>query len=162
MTAAGAPLPVGSPAPELGLRDQHGATASLADLRGRAVLLVFYPFTFSRVCGDELAALDRALPDLQGPDSAVLAVSCDPVHTLRAYADRTGIDIRLLSDFWPHGAVSSSYGVLDPVIGAPHRSTFVLDHQGAVRWSLHVPRHESRPLETHRAALAEVRRARTP
>ncbi len=162
MTAAGAPLPVGSSAPELGLRDQHGATASLAELRGRAVLLVFYPFAFSRVCGGELAALDRALPDLEGPGSAVLAISCDPVHALRAYADRTGLGVRLLSDFWPHGAVSSSYGVLDPVIGAPYRSSFVLDHEGAVRWSLHVPRHESRTIEAYLAALADVRRSTTP
>jgi len=161
VTAAGAPLPVGSPAPEVGLRDQHGATASLAELRGRAVLLVFFPFAFSRVCGGELEGLDRSLRDLEGPDSAVLAVSCDPVHALRAYADQTGLGVRLLSDFWPHGAVSSSYGVLDPVIGAPHRSSFVLDHEGVVRWSLHVPRHESRPVETHLAALAEVRKAKT-
>lgn len=162
MTAAGAPLPVGSTAPDVDLRDQHGATASLAELRGRAVLLVFFPFAFSRVCGGELEALGRALPDLEGPDATVLAISCDPVHALRAYADQAGLGVRLLSDFWPHGAVSSAYGVLDPVIGAPHRSSFVLDHQGVVRWSLHVPRHESRPVEEHLAALAQVRKAKSP
>ena len=161
MTSAVAPLPVGSPAPEIALRDQHGATASLADLRGRALLLVFFPFAFSRVCGGELEALDRALPDLEGPDAAVLAISCDPMHALRAYADQAGLGVRLLSDFWPHGLVSSSYGVFDPVLGAPHRSSFVIDHEGVVGWSLHVPRHESRPVEEHVAALAQVRKAKT-
>ena len=101
------------------------------------------------------------MPDLEGTDTTVLAISCDPMHALRAYADQAALGVRVLSDFWPHGLVSSSYGVFDPVIGAPHRSSFVIDQEGVVRWSLHVPRHESRPIEEHVAALAQVRKAKT-
>ncbi|QIK65926.1 redoxin domain-containing protein [Nocardioides sp. HDW12B] len=171
MTVASDPLPVGSTAPGFALRDQHGATVSLEELRGTAVLLVFYPFAFSRVCGGELEALDGALAALGtadgpsgsgGPASTVLAISCDPMHALRAYADQAGLDVRLLSDFWPHGATAAAYGVLDPEIGAPHRSSFVIGPAGDVRWSLHVPRHESRPVADQLAALEQAGKAKTP
>ena len=53
----------------------------------------------------------------------VVAVSCDPVFTLRAFADADGLTFPLLSDFWPHGAVASSYDVFDAERGCARRST---------------------------------------
>ncbi len=49
--------PVGTPAPDFDLRDQHGAPVRLSGLRGRVVLLVFYPFAFTTVCTKELSEL---------------------------------------------------------------------------------------------------------
>ena len=92
----------------------------------------------------------------------MLAISCDPMHALRAYADQAGLGVRLLSDFWPHGATATSYGVLDPANGAPHRSSFVIGPGGELHWSLHVPRHESRPVADQLAALERARNAKTP
>jgi mycoredoxin-dependent peroxiredoxin len=160
VTVAGSPLPVGEPAPGFTLRDQHGVDTSLSGLRGRDVLLVFYPFAFSGVCSGELRALQDAWPALAAPDRALLAVSCDPVYALRAYADRDGIDFPLLSDFWPHGAVAAAYGVLDPAIGAPHRSSFLVDQEGVVRWSLNVPRPASRAISDYVEALEKARKAK--
>jgi peroxiredoxin len=161
VTVAPSPLPVGETAPDFTLRDQHGADTTLSALRGRDVLLVFYPFAFSGVCSGELRALQDAWPTLAAPDRVLLAVSCDPVYALRAYADHEGIDFPLLSDFWPHGAVAASYGVLDQAIGAPHRSSFVVDREGVVRWSLNVPRHASRAISDYVAALEEARKAKS-
>jgi peroxiredoxin len=161
VTVAGSPLPVGEPAPDFTLRDQHGVDTTLSDLRGRAVLLVFFPFAFSGVCSSELRALAAAWPSLAAPDRALLALSCDPVYALREYADRDGIDFPLLSDFWPHGAVARSYGVLDTTLGAPHRSSFLVDHDGVVRWSLNVPRQASREIPDYAAAFTEARKAKS-
>ena len=161
MTVAGTPLPVGETAPDFTLRDQHGADTTLSALRGRDVLLVFYPFAFSGVCSGELRDLRDAWPGLAAPDRALLALSCDPVYALRAYADRDGIEFPLLSDFWPHGAVAAAYGVLDPSIGAPHRSSFLVDPEGVVRWSLNVPRQTSRAIPDYVAALEEARKAKS-
>ena len=63
-------------------------------------------------------------------DTEVLAISCDPVYSLRAFADADGLNFPLLSDFWPHGAVTRAYGVFDEARGAPRRSSYILDKAG--------------------------------
>ena len=65
-----------------------------------------------------------------------LAISCDPMFTLRAYADAQNLDFGLLTDFWPHGAIASAYGVFDADRGCALRATFVIDRTGVIRWSV--------------------------
>ena len=131
------PLSVGDPAPDFALRNQHGQTVRLSDLRGRkAVLVVFYPWAFSGVCGGELNAVQAGLDDLVTDDLELLTVSTDSMYALRAFADREGFTFPMLSDFWPHGAVAEAYGVLHPEIGIAMRGTFLVDRDGVVRWSV--------------------------
>ena len=147
---------LGDPAPDFELRDQHGAGVRLSSLRGRPALVVFYPFAFSRVCGGELTALRDGLPGLVPADVALIAVSCDPVFALRAFADQERIAYPLLSDFWPHGAVADAYGVLDADRGCAGRSTFLVDRDGVLRWEVHNPMGEARDLSDYAAALAAI------
>jgi mycoredoxin-dependent peroxiredoxin len=143
-------LPRGSEAPDFDLRDQHGTPVRLSSFRGsRAVVLVFYPYAFSRVCTGELTALRDAWPAFDRDDRVLLGVSCDPMFSLRAFAEADGLPFPLLSDFWPHGAVASAYGVFDPDRGCPRRSTFVVDQGGRVAWSVHHEIAESRDLGTY-------------
>ena len=141
------------PAPELGLRDQHGAEVTLSSLRGRPVLVVFYPYAFSGVCTGELHALRDRSDELEGMGAAVVGVSCDPMFSLRVFADRDGIEFPLLSDFWPHGAAARRYGVLDERHGCPRRSTFLVDDEGVLRWSLHHGMGEARDVDDYVRAL---------
>ena len=144
---------VGSPAPDFSARNQHGEPVRLADHRGRRdVVLVFYPYAFSGVCTRELTTL-RDRPDLLAA-AEFLAISCDPMFTLRAYADAQKLEFGLLSDFWPHGAIASSYGVFDPDRGCALRGTFVIDRDGLVRWSVVNPVPEARDPDDYAAALA--------
>jgi peroxiredoxin len=150
-------LGVGDRAPEFVLRDQHGRTVSLSSSLGdRSVVLVFYPFAFSRVCTGELHDIRDHLPQLTAAGGDVLAVSCDPMFALRVFADQDGLAFPLLSDFWPHGAVASAYGVLDVERGCPRRSTFVIDPAGTVRWSVHNPIGQARDLERYVRVLEEI------
>jgi peroxiredoxin len=143
-------LPVGSEAPDFELRDQHGTPVRLSSFRGASdVVMVFYPYAFSRVCTGELTALRDAWPAFDQEDRALLAVSCDPMFSLRAFADADRLPFQLLSDFWPHGVVASAYGVLDPDRGCPRRSTFVVDRRGRVAWSVHHEMAESRNVGTY-------------
>ena len=151
-------LRVGEPAPDFELRDQHGRTVSLSELRGRSVVLVFYPYAFSSVCTGELADLRDTWPAFDREDVAVLGISCDPMFSLRAYADAEGLDFPLLSDFWPHGAVASAYGVLDDLRGCARRSTFVVDRDGVLRWLLHNPMGEARRTQDYLDILEDLRR----
>jgi len=149
------PLEVGSVAPDFSLRDQHGQRVTLSSFRGRrSAVLVFYPWAFSSVCSSELVQLRDAWPSAAGEDTALLAVSCDPMYSLRAFGDAERLEFPLLSDFWPHGAVASAYGVFDEELGCATRSTFVVDRAGTVRWSVHNAMPDARSLEECVAAVA--------
>lgn len=151
------PLSVGDVAPDFALSDQHGQTVRLSDLRGhRAALVVFYPWAFSGICGGELRALQEALGDLVADDVAVLAVSTDSMYALRAFADQQGYTFPMLSDFWPHGAVSEAYGVLHPEIGIALRGTFLVDRDGVVRWAVVKGIPDARDVDEYKKALADL------
>ena len=152
-------LQIGQQAPDLELRDQHGATVTLSSYRGsKAVVLMFYPFAFSGVCTGELSEVRDNQPAFESDDVQLLAVSCDPMFALRAFADRDGLTFPLLSDFWPHGATAQAYGVLDEERGCSDRSTFVVDRDGVLRWAVHNAMRDARDLEEQARVLTEVAR----
>ena len=147
-------LDTGSPAPDLELRDQHGATVALSSYRGsKAVVLMFYPFAFSGVCTGELSEVRDNQPAFESDDVQLLAVSCDPVFALRAFADRDGLTFPLLSDFWPHGETSRAYGVFDEEKGCAVRGTFIIDKEGVVRWTVVNALPDARDLNEYVKAL---------
>jgi len=143
----------GAGAPDFTLPDTHGTPVHLGDLRGRATLLVFFPFAFSRICHQELAGLDEHVDTFAGAATEVLAISCDPVHSLRAWAEQEGFGMRLLSDFWPHGQVATSYGVFDDDAGHPVRGSVLVDAAGQVAWTTLSPPGRARSLTEHVEAV---------
>ena len=83
------PLSVGDTAPDFTLRDQNGRDVSLSEYqRERAVLLVFYPFAFSGICTGELGEIRDDLGRFESEAVTTLAISCDPMFSLRAWADQ--------------------------------------------------------------------------
>ncbi len=151
-------LEVGTQAPDFELRDQHGRRISLSSYRGsKAVVLVFFPTAFSPVCSNELSKLHETRSELDRRDVALLTVSCDPMFTLRAFSDQEGIEFPMLTDFWPHGLVSAAYGVFDQDFGCSKRSTFVVDRDGQVRWSVHNSMPDPRDVGDYVDALAVLR-----
>jgi peroxiredoxin len=126
---------VGDAAPEFSLPDQDKQVVSLAELRGAPVLLVFYPFAFSGICTGELCQLRDELSTYTDAGVRVLAISTDPVFTLKAWRDQQGFGFQLLSDFWPHGATAQTYGVFNEKAGMALRGTFLLDADGKVTFA---------------------------
>jgi len=124
----------GQPAPDFSARNQHGEVVSLAAVRGAPVVLFFYPWAFSGICRGELAAVRDSHDRFTTAGARVLAVSCDSMCTLRAYADAEEIGFDLLTDHWPHGIIASAYGVFDADAGCALRATFVLDAEGVISW----------------------------
>ena len=150
-------LSIGDAAPDFELRDQHARTHRLSDYRdGKNVLLVFYPFAFTGVCTGELCAIRDDFGALSRDDTQVLAVSCDTVASLRVFAEREGFDYPLLSDFWPHGAVASAYGVFNDALGAADRGTFLIDKHGVVRWIVRNELLDARNVGDYEKAIAEL------
>ncbi len=148
---------IGSPPPDFALRDEHGQLIRLSEVSAeRTVALVFYPFAFSGVCSGELCELRDNIEIFEADGVQVLAVSCDPVQTLRAWAEQEKYPFPLLSDFWPHGVTAQAYGVFNDAIGCARRGSFLIDTEGTVRWSMVNGMGEARPLAAYRQALAAL------
>ena len=129
-------LPVGTSAPGFTLLDQNRQPVTLGDFRGaKDVLLVFFPLAFTGICQGELDQLRDHLPDFENDDSAVLAISVGPAPTHKVWATESGFLFPVLSDFWPHGAVSQAYGVFNDDAGVSNRGTFVVDQSGKIRFA---------------------------
>ncbi len=151
------PIEVGATAPDFVLKDQNNQEVRLSDFRGkRNVLLVFYPLAFTGTCQGELCQVRDHLPDFANDETQILAVSVDSVYAHKVWAEREGYQVPLLSDFWPHGAVASAYGVFNEAAGIANRGTFLIDREGVVRFAeMNMPG-EARDQDGWRKALASL------
>ena len=145
---------VGEAAPDFELVNQFGEPVRLSELRGRNVVLVFFPFAFSGICTGELCEIRDNLALLEDADAVVLGISVDSKFAQRAYAEKEGYAFDLLADFWPHGAVARQYGVFDAESGMAKRGTFIIDAGGTVRYVVVNPRGQARDFTEYRTALA--------
>ncbi|HTY72057.1 MAG TPA: peroxiredoxin [Actinomycetes bacterium] len=151
------PIEVGQLAPDFTLPDQFGADVTLSSFRGtKDVLLVFYPFAFTGTCTGELAAINLNLDSFEGEDRTVLVISSDTKYSQRIFAEREGYQFRLLSDFWPHGAVARDYGVFFEPRGCALRASFLVDREGVVRWSVVQGLGEARDVTAYQEAFAAL------
>lgn len=124
----------GEPAPDFSLPCGPGQSWSLASLRGRPVVLVFYPADFSPVCSDQLAIYNEILPEFERHQAQLVGISVDGPWCHKAFAAHRQISFPLLADSHPKGAVAARYGVYRPVDGISERAIFVVDGQGIIRW----------------------------
>lgn len=150
-------LEIGTEAPDFTLRDHNGAEVTLSSFRGRRnVLLVFYPWAFTGTCTGELCTLRDRLSEFENEDTVTLAVSCDAVFSLRVFAEQEGYTFSMLSDFWPHGAVSRAYGVFLEDRGVALRGSFIIDKAGVLRWSVVHSIGQGRDADEYAKALASL------
>jgi peroxiredoxin (alkyl hydroperoxide reductase subunit C) len=151
-------LSVGTAAPDFTLRDQNQQPVTLSTFRGdRNVLLVFFPLAFTGICQGELDQLRDHLPDYENDDSVALTVSVGPPPTHKIWAVENGFLFPVLSDFWPHGAVSAAYGVFNDKAGYSNRGTFVIDRSGVIRFAEMKQPGEARDQQVWINALAALK-----
>jgi peroxiredoxin Q/BCP len=116
-------IATGEQAPDFTLRDQDGAPVTLSELRGRYVVLYFYPKADTPGCTKQACGVRDHQADYEAADAVVLGISSDPVSDLRAFADKYGLPFTLLSD--EGGKVKETYG-------SGKRSTVIVDPDGDV------------------------------
>jgi peroxiredoxin len=127
------PLPaIGSPAPDFTLDSTAGVPVTLSTLRGRKVLLAFFPLAFTRVCTSEMCAFTEDYGRFQAAGTVVLPISVDSIPTLKEFRAKERISVDLLSDF--KREVSRTYGTLSEERFTSNRAYFVIDRAGIVRW----------------------------
>ncbi|HMF88542.1 MAG TPA: redoxin domain-containing protein [Gemmatimonadaceae bacterium] len=125
----------GTPAPDFALSATPDQVLRLSELRGRPVILVFYPADWSPVCGDQVALYNEMLSEFREYDAAILGISVDGVWCHAAFARDRNLHFPLLADFEPKGAVARQYGAYRDAEGTSERALFVLDGEGIIRWS---------------------------
>ena len=128
------PIEVGQPAPDFTLKDQNQNQVSLKDLKGKNVVLAFYPLDFSPVCSKEHACFHDDFSQFQGLDAEVLGISVDSAWAHKAFADKLGIQYRLLADFHPKGDVAKKFGLYLEEKGITNRATVIIDKKGIIRY----------------------------
>lgn len=133
------PLPAGTQAPDFTLHRAPNTPLRLGELRGRPVILAFYPADWSPVCGDQMALYNEVLPEFQRYRAELAGISVDSAWCHRAYAEHKHLRFPLLADFEPKGAVSRAYGAYREKDGFSERALFVLDADGVIRWSYRSP-----------------------
>jgi peroxiredoxin len=150
-------LTIGSPAPQFELSNQHGEKVSLESFKGQKnVVVLFYPFAFSGICTGELCAIRDDLNSFQNDTVQLLAISCDPMFTQRAFSEAEKYTFPVLTDFWPHGEAAKAYGVFDDARGCAIRGTFVIDKAGILRWQIVNGLGDARNLTDYKAAISAL------
>jgi peroxiredoxin len=125
--------PVGSPAPDFTLPSTAGTDVTLSSLRGRKVLIAFFPLAFTSTCTTELLCFTEDFGAFQVADTVVLPISVDSIPTLREFKAKEGIQVELLSDF--KREVCRRYGTLLEERFHSNRSYILIDRNGIVRWT---------------------------
>jgi peroxiredoxin len=129
------PLKAGTLAPDFALPSTPDQKVSLSELRGKPVVLVFYPADWSPVCSDQLALYNELLPEFYEFDAQIIGVSVDGIWSHLAFSKDRKLHTPLLADFEPKGAVARLYGVYNEKTGEAERALFVIDAEGVIRWS---------------------------
>jgi peroxiredoxin Q/BCP len=137
MPAQEAPMvDTGDPAPDFTLPADDGSEITLSDLRGRTVVLYFYPKDDTKGCTTQACGLRDEMPRFEGADALVLGVSPDPVRSHQAFKSKYDLNFPLLAD--EGHEVAEAYGVWKEksMYGRTYmgieRSTFVIDADGTI------------------------------
>jgi len=125
----------GVAAPDFTLHVTPDQKLSLSELRGRPVIVAFYPADWSPVCGDQMALYNEVRSEFQRHGAELLGISVDGVWSHAAFAKDRRLHFPLLADFEPKGAVARSFGAYRSDDGFCERALFVIDKNGVIFWS---------------------------
>ena len=128
-------LKTGTQAPDFSLNTTPDQKLSLSQLKGKRVILAFYPADWSPVCSDQMALYNEMLKIFQKHNAQLLGISVDSKWCHLAFAQDRKLHFPLLADFEPKGEVSRLYDVYDNEEGECKRALYVIDEEGIIRWS---------------------------
>jgi peroxiredoxin len=128
-------LEPGTEAPDFRLNVTPDQALSLHELRGKPVILFFYPADWSPVCGEQTTLYNEILPEFERYRAQLVGVSVDSAWCHAAFAKQNHLRYPLASDFEPKGSIAKKYGAYRKKGGFAERAVFVLDSDGIIFWS---------------------------
>lgn len=129
-------LSTGDSVPDFMLKDQHNSDFTLSELRGRRVLLSFHPLAFTPVCTRQMQSLEDAFYRFESMNAVPVGISVDAWPAKHAWSREIGLNnLRILSDFWPHGGLAGKLGLLRGKEGFSERANLLLDENCNLLWS---------------------------
>ena len=129
-------IEINSKAPDFSLKDHNGKTVKLSSFKGKKVLLSFRPLAWTSVCHDQMRLLEENHLRFDELNTVALGIGVDSVPSNKAWAQSMDIkNTRLLSDFWPHGEVAKSYGILRDKDGYSERANIIIDGEQRVTFA---------------------------
>jgi len=149
-------IEIGDVAPNFVLPNQHGEEIELKSLRGKPVVLAFYPLSFSPTCTDELCELRDEFQIFEDSNAQLLGISVDSKFTQAAFVEEKGYQFDLLADFKPHGEITKLYDAWLEEKGHGTRATFVIDENGVIVAKFVTSPGDMRPLGDYKKALELV------
>ena len=136
-------IKIGDKIQDFRLKDHNEKEVHLNDFLGKKVLLSFHPLAWTKVCAEQMKALEENFELFGKLNTVAFGISCDPVPSKRAWARELGIThIKLLSDFWPHGEVARAYGIFREKEGVSERANIIIDEEQKVIFIKIFPMHE--------------------
>jgi peroxiredoxin len=128
-------LSIGTRAPDFSLFTTPDQQIKLSQLKGKRVILAFYPADWSPVCGDQMALYNETLKLFHKQNAELIGISVDSKWCHLAFSQDRKFHFPLLSDFEPKGAVARLYDVYDEQEGECERALYVIDEEGIIRWN---------------------------
>ena len=128
-------LTKGDLAPDFELHATPDQKFALHELRGKNVILAFYPGDWSPVCGDQMSLYNEMLKFFKKFNAELIGISVDSKWCHMAFMQARNLHFTLLADFEPKGDTAKKYGCYDQKEGQCERALFVLDGEGIIRWS---------------------------
>jgi peroxiredoxin len=128
-------LQKGTEAPDFELNSTPDQTLKLSELRGKRVILAFYPADWSPVCSDEMSLYNETRKIFEKYNAEVIGISVDSKWSHLAFEKSKNIHFPLLADFEPKGKVSKEYGAYNEQNGTSARALFIIDENGVIAWS---------------------------
>ena len=128
-------LAPGTLAPDFELSCTPDQKLKLSELRGKKIILAFYPADWSPVCSDQMALYNETLKIFSRHNAQVIGISVDSKWCHLAFHTDRKLQFTLVSDFEPKGEISKKYGAYNEKEGQSRRAMFIIDEEGIIQWS---------------------------
>jgi peroxiredoxin len=146
-----ASVEVGQEAPDFTARNENNQEVKLSALRGKPVVLIFYPLDFSGICTAEMCSVRDDYSGFEQKGAQVFGISRDSIYTHKAFKEKEGMSHSLLADM--KGDVAKLYGAWNEAAAVAERVTVVIDKDGIIRYVQHNGFGEPRDPKQAMAAL---------
>jgi peroxiredoxin len=121
-------MKVGDTIKNFQLKDHNDQIVSIENIKGKRILLSFHPLAWTQVCAQQMQSIDNNFSKIDGLRTVPFGVSIDSSPSKLAWAKVLNLShLRLLSDFWPHGAVANDLGIFRKDDGFSERANIILD-----------------------------------